>query len=172
MSEPAPSFFVWDAEHGVMIPRRQSLAMRTYVDGEEYRLGVIEERSMNSHNHYFAALAEAWSNLPDDLAEQYQTVEKLRKHALIRCGYFDERSFVCSSKAEAQRLAAFVRPCDEYAIITVSEATVRQFTAKSQSMKAMGKEAFGKSKDDVLAWVAALIRVEASQLSQNAGKAA
>jgi hypothetical protein len=55
------------------------------------------------------------------------------------------------------RLAAFIRPTDEYAIVDVKESVVTVWTAQSQSMKAMGKEAFGKSKVAVLEFAAGMI---------------
>jgi hypothetical protein len=74
--------------------------------------------------------------------EEFPTAEVLRKKMLIRAGYADERSIVCASKAEAQRVAAFVKPMDEYAVVTVREAVVRVYTAQSQSIKAMGAKPF------------------------------
>jgi hypothetical protein len=172
MSEPPPMPFFWDAERSVMIPRRKNLADRIYVDGEDYRLGVIEERSMGSHGHFFAMLHEAFMNLPDDLAERFQTPDHLRKYALIKAGFYDERSVCCSSKAEAQRIAAFMRPLDNYAIVIASEAVVRIFTAKSQSLKAMGKDEFQRSKTAVLEIVSSMIATSQQALSDNAGRAA
>lgn len=172
MSEATPQFFVWDAERSVMVPRRPSYACRTYVDGEEYRLGIIEERSPQSHSHYFAALHETWSNLPDNLSGRYPTAEHLRKAALIATGWCDSHTLVCASKAEAQRVAAFMRPCDEFAVVVAKEATVTRYVAKSQSARAMGNADFQKSKTDVLDYVAALIKVESSALRQAAGNAA
>lgn len=150
-----------------MVPLRPRLADKEYCIGELYRLGVIEERSRNTHNHYFALLHEAWSNLPDDLAERFQTEEHLRKYALVKAGYFDERSIVCGSKAEAQRVAAFIKPMDDFAIVTVSEATVRVYTAKSQSKRAMGAKDFQDSKTKVLEIVAALIGVTPEALAKS-----
>lgn len=161
----APQQFSWDGEH--MVPLRPRLADKEYCIGELYRLGVIEDRSRNTHNHYFALLHEAWSNLPDDLAERFQTEEHLRKYALIKAGYFDERSIVCGSKAEAQRIAAFIKPMDDFAIVTVSEATVRVYTAKSQSKRAMGAKDFQDSKTKVLEIVAALIGVTPEALAKS-----
>ena len=92
----------------------------------------------------------------------------------IKCGYADERSIVCSSKAEAQRVAAFIRPMDSFALVTVHElsALVRVYTAQSQSMKAMGKRQFQESKTAVLDYVAGLIGTSAEALAKNAGRAA
>src|SRR5690606_5859628 len=79
-----------------------------YVIGETYKLVEHRDRSQSSHNHFFALISEAWQTLPDHLLEEYPTAEHLRKKMLIRCGYADERSIVCASKAEAQRVAAFI----------------------------------------------------------------
>ena len=133
-----------------MQPLRMPLADRHYVVGEVYRLVEHHDRSLNSHRHYFAAIAEGWSNLPDDLLAEYPSAEHLRKKLLIRAGYADERSIVCASKAEAQRVAAFVKPMDDFAVVVVREAVVRVYTAQSQQMKAMGAKAFQESKTKVL----------------------
>lgn len=156
--------FRWDGES--MVPLRPKLADRDFVIGEAYHLEVVEERSAKSHRHYFASLNEAWQNLPDTALERLPTSEHLRKFALIKTGYHDSKSIVASSKAEAQRFAAFVRPAEEFCIITVEGATVTVFTAKSQSQKAMGKEMFQASKDAVLAYVSALIGVDRQELER------
>ena len=67
------------------------------------------------------------------------------------------RSIVASSKAEALRVAAFIRPVDEFAVVTVIEAVVTIYTAKSQNMRAMGKKGFRASADAVLDFVSAMI---------------
>jgi len=38
---------------------------------------------------------------------------------------------------EAQRIAAFIKPMDTYAMVIVNECVVTVYTAKSQSLKAM-----------------------------------
>jgi hypothetical protein len=150
------------------IPKVQRLADKHYVVGETYPLIVHEERSTNSHRHYFAAIHDAWMNLPEDIAVEFATSEHLRKWALIKAGYCDRRSIVCASKAEAVRFGAFMKPMDEFAVITVTEATVTVYTAQSQSMKAMGKADFQASKTAVLDIVSAMVGVKPAQL----GKAA
>jgi hypothetical protein len=155
VSGPQP--FRWTGS--AMEPLRPRAADRAFVIGEVYTLETVEQRSGPQHRFYFAALAEAWRNLPDALAEEYPDAETLRKKALIRTGYRDERSIVCASKAEARRVAAFVAPMDRYAIVAVSESVVRVWTAKSQSMRAMGRQEFGESIEAVLAFCAGLIGV-------------
>lgn len=153
-----PLHFRWDGD--ALVPLRSILADRHFVVGETYSMVEHHDRSMNSHRHFFSVVNEAWSNLPDRLLEEYPTAEVLRKKLLIRAGYADERSIVCASKAEAQRVAAFVKPMDEYAVVTVREAVVRVYTAQSQSVKAMGAKPFQASKQAVLDALDDLLGVE------------
>lgn len=157
-----PIHFRWDGE--AMRPLNPRAADRQYVVGETYRLENREDRSEASHRQYFAALHEAWMNLPEHLAAQFATEEHLRKYALIRAGYRDERSVIAGSKAEAQRVAAFIRPMDEYAVVSVSGSAVVVLTAKSQSMRAMGKAEFQRSKDAVLDVLAQMIGLSSGEL--------
>lgn len=170
--EIAPRIFRWDAEKSVMAPVHPRQADRQYVDGEEYRLGIVEERSTNSHKHYFAAINEAWKNLREEDAARFHTPEHLRKYALIRAGYADVMELVASTRAEALRFADYVRKLDEYAVVTVRDKTVQRFTAKSPSVRAMGKAEFEDSKRKVLEIVSAMIEVEPRTLAENIGKAA
>jgi hypothetical protein len=162
--------FQWDGE--AMRPAHPNLADKHFVIGERYMLVEHNQRSQNSHNHFFAAVNDGWQSLPEHLAERFPTAEHLRKYALIKAGYSDSTSIVCASKAEAQRVAAFVRPADEFSIVVVNEATATRYVAKSQSMRAMGKQVFQESKDAVLGVIAAMIEVTPRQLALNAGRAA
>jgi hypothetical protein len=167
MSVPPPQLFTWDGE--AMRPERPKLADKEFCVGEKYRLGVIEERSWSSHNHFFAALQEAWENLSDEQVERWPTAEHLRKYALIKTGFCEERSVVCSTKAEAERIAAFVKAMNGYCVVLLKEKTVTVYEAKSQSYRAMTRAEFQKSKDEVLNYIASLIDVTPRALEQNAG---
>jgi hypothetical protein len=157
---PNPLLFIWQGDGFSPIKRHAKECDQRYVIGQAYALDEIHERSAKSHRHYFASIHEGWMNLPERLAEDFPTQEHLRKHALIRSGFYDNRSIVAASKAEALRLAAFIRPMDEYAIVTVRAAVVDVYTAKSQSNKAMGKDDFQKSKRAVLDYIDGLLGVE------------
>lgn len=135
-------------------------ADKVLVVGEVYRLVEHHDRSTNSHRHYFVVIADAWRTLPDQLIEQYPSAEHLRKKALIWKGYRDERTIVSASHAEAERVAAFIKPMDDFAVVIVRDSTVRVWTAKSQSMKAMGNRDFQASKTDVLEFIDDLLGVE------------
>ena len=165
-----PVSFQW--KDGVMVPLNSRLAHRQYVEGETYRLEPREDRSQASHSHYFAAIQECWENLPEHMAQRFGTSDHLRRWALIKAGYRDERSVVCASKAEATRVAAFIRPLDDFAVVTASECVVTVFTAKSQSLRAQGKKDFQTIKDKVLDIVSAMIGVGSDDLKKNVGRAA
>jgi hypothetical protein len=63
----------------------------------------------------------------------------------------------CRSHAEALRVAAFLRPIDEYAVVNVSASTVVMLTARSQSARAMDRKTFEASKTAVLDYIASLV---------------
>ena len=155
-----------------MRPLRPKAADAQYVVGERYMLDVREDRSFRSHRHYFACIREAWINLPEHHAERFANAEHLRKWALIQAGYRDERTVVCASAAEAERVAAFIRPIDDCAVVVPRGNVVIHYTAKSQSMRAMDKETFKASKDAVLDIISGLIQTDAATLRKNAEKAA
>lgn len=167
----APIIYQWSGEAMEPLPRFRKLCDQQFCVGEQYRMEAREERSMASHNFYFASIHEAWSNLPEDQAERFPSAEHLRKYALIRAGFRDERSISCASKAEALRVAAFIKPIDDYAVVIARDALVVVYTAKSQSVRAMGKADFQASKDAVLDVIAGLIGVAPDALAE-AGKAA
>lgn len=137
-----------------------SRADKDFVVGEVYKMAEHHDRSEATHNHYFAAVKNGFDNLPDHVKGEYPTVEHLRKKALIRCGYRDERDIVLSSMAEAERVAAFMKPMDDYAIVVPCNCVVRVWTAKSQKKSAMDAREFQKSKSDVLDFIDDLLGVE------------
>ncbi len=167
---PRPMIYTWTGE--AMVPAYPRIADGLYTVGERYKLEIIEERTRKTHAHYFACLHDIWMNLPEDLAEEFPTEDHLRKKALIRVGYADEQSFVCSSHAEAVRFMAFLKPIDSFAVITVSRNVVKRWTAQSQSVKAMGKKTFQDSKQKVLDYCSGLIGVTTETIAKNAGMAA
>lgn len=158
MSAAAPPIpFRWTGDSFEPLPRFARDCDRFFVVGQVYRMVEEQDRSDASHRHYFAMINEAWQSLPEPAAERFPTPEHLRKFALIKAGFADSRTFTASSRAEAVRLAAFMRPVDEFAIVTTDGATVTMWTARSQSMKAMGRKEFQASKDAVLRVLAELI---------------
>jgi len=161
MSEIIPPLLCqYDGEGLVPPSTRWGKVWTTHlVVGQEYLMVESHDRSVNSHNHYFAVLHELWSNLPEQYADVpwAQTSEHLRLYALIKTGHCDTNTIVAWSKSEALSMAAFITPIDPYSIVSVTDCTVTRYTARSQSVKAMGKADFQKSKTDVLEFIEDLL---------------
>lgn len=166
-----PIQFHWDGE--VMRPheRFQRACNKQYVVGQDYPLIPVEERSMASHRGYFAALTEGWRNLPEDMADEFVSPEHLRKFCLIKAGYCNKRSIVCASLEEAGKVAAFIKPLDEFALVTSDFRVVNVYTAQSQALSSMDKATFKKSRDDVLDIIASMIDVTVEELKAHANVA-
>lgn len=170
MSKPEPLLFKWTGE--VMEPFAPSKAAQQYKVGERYRLAVHEDRSPESHRHYFACINEVFKQLPEEIAAKVPTPEYLRKWALIRCGYRNELVIPCNSEDAAIKAVATVKVLDEYAIAHPDGTVLTIYTAESQNMKAMGRQRFNESKQAVLDLLAGLIGVSVDELGKNAGQAA
>ena len=140
--------------------------------GEVFVLDPEQERDMNSHRHYFAQLKEVWRNLPERLEKKYPTEDIFRKKLLVECGYFHLEEIVCDTARDAVTVASFMAPLDPSTTIVVRGRCIAKYTAQSQSVAAMGKREFQKSKWDVLDLAASLIKVTTKQLEKAAGKSA
>lgn len=159
-----PLWYRWNG--AAMIPARPELAERIFRADGHYLLEAHHERSYQRHKAYFAGLHDAWSSLRVD---DFPSPEHLRKAALIKTGWYDERTIVCDSPEMAERVAAFIRPIDEFHVVSVSGPVVRQWVAKSQSYKAMGRDAFNRSMEEVLDYVAGLVGVRREELDAQGG---
>ncbi len=167
---PQPLWFEWTGE--AMIPLHARAADREYVVGQRYRLEHREERSSATHAHEFAWLHEAWSNLPEDLADLYASPEHLRKRALIEAGYCTEEAVDCGSNAAALRVAAYMRGHDDFALVIVRGSIILVRRAKSQSYRAMNRQEFAASKRAIMEIVAGMLGVTPDSLQRNAGASA
>lgn len=152
-----PLYWRWDGEH--LIPLRPTMTDRHLVVGESYCFVEHHERSTATHNHEFAAIAELWKSLPERYAHEpwAQSAEHLRKFALVRTGFCNTQTYVCGSRAEAERWAQNLRPLDEYSVVSVEGSTVFRFTAESQSRRSMGAKRFQESKTAILEYLEDLI---------------
>lgn len=164
----APFEAIWRDGAFHPLARYHNTVAAEFGEGECVRLERHEERSGRSHNHFFAALNDAWLNLPEGEAERFPSAEHLRKWALIKAGYRNEITIACASRAEAIRKIADIKSLDDYAVAVARENVLIVYTAKSQSVKAMGKADFQASKDAVLGIIADLIGVAPDTLSKHA----
>jgi len=167
MTTSVPLELVWDGN--VLRPTTPfwaRKAQKELVAGEVYHMEDRPERSSNSHRSYFARINEIWSSLPDHLADRFTSPDALRRYALIATGWHDSQSMPCPSQEAAQKFAAFIRPIDAFALVTVTDCVVNVYRAKSQSMKAMGKVDFQASKTAVLDFLSDLIGTTAQELEK------
>lgn len=160
-----PFIGMWDGENFVPALRFMRALTRDCVVGENYRLVEENERSMRSHNHYMASVAEGWRQLPESIADNFPTETHLRKRALVDAGYYDEEVIDCGSNRVAVNVAAAIRKRDDFALIFIRDQFVIIRTAKSQSLKAMGDKDFKASKQAVLEIIAGMVRVTVEQLA-------
>ncbi len=172
MTTAMPIPYRWSGSSFEPLPRFVKECDATYVIGEVYRLAPVNERSIATHAHEFAWLDEAWQNLPEAIADQYPSVEHLRKRGLIAAGYYDETIVDAGSNAAAIRVAAAFRSREEFALVIVRGHFVIIRTAKSQSRRAMNAKEFQTSKTALMEVVANLIGVSPDQLGREAGRAA
>lgn len=168
MSEAPPILFNWNGDGFTPATAywgRQ--ADKHYVIGEKYELVEHHSRSHKSHTHQFAALHEAWGNLPTDLAMLFPSPEHFRKFCLIKSGWCNVQTFTMASHIEAKKLERTLKSHDEFAIIRTRGDVVVQSIAKSQSYRAMGKEDFQKSKDDCLRVASEILGTSRKALEEN-----
>jgi len=161
-----PVVFAWDGDNMVPLPRFKKLCDKQFVVGEEYPLEQVENRSMVSHNHFFASVHEAWMNIPESLAPRYPTSEHLRKWCLCQVGCCDEANYVLDTPKDAKSMAAAIRRADEFAVIVVKGNIVRVYTAKSQAMHSMRKGEFQEAKTAVLDLLASMVNIKRSELEK------
>ena len=162
MTRPPPLKCIWYADDEVLKPVGTSIryCLEQFGNGEIVTLERNEERSESSHGHYFAALNQAFRQLPEHLMSEYPTVDILRARALIKTGHCTMKDVLCDGT-----FSEFVQP---YSIVEYRGGVLRIFKAKSQSRGSMKKAEFQQSKDDVLGFVANLVGVSVEQLKANA----
>ena len=170
MTRPIP--FSWDGEAMVPLKGFGAACDRAYVIGQVYRLAPAEERSAKSHSHFFAAVHDAWANLPEKIAPRFPTSEHLRKFALVKAGYCDVHEIIAADDRQAMEAATLFRQIDGYAVITINGPVVTVHRAQSQSRQAMRGKAFQESKTAVLDIISEMIGVDAGTLHKQAGQAA
>lgn len=126
-----------------------------------------KQRSQQSHSHQFAAINDCFESLPARYAGApfAASPEAFRKHGLIATGHCDTDMVDCGDRDTAIRVAPVIaknaRAAHGYAVVLVRDTFVICSTPHSQSYKAMGKDAFHKSKADVLDWAERILGVRA-----------
>jgi hypothetical protein len=155
-----------------MVPLRKyhNVCRRQFGDGGEHVLEPVSERSMASHNQYFAAMHDHYLNLPETVSARWPTETHFRRWLLIECGFFDEKEFDMDDSPNARRLGTFIRTEDEYARILIRGTKVIVRRAQSQSIAAMKKVRFEESKKATLDLAEAFTSVPRGQAMREAGR--
>lgn len=156
-----------------MVPhgRFAQLCQRQYVVGDDYALGPVDEVSGKSRAHLFAALKDAWGNLPHE-EKRFPTPEHFRKWLCFQVGHCTETDFVLDTVKDAQRTALALRKADEYAIIIRRGNVVKFCTAKSLAGTAIKGQEFQVVKTKILDLASSMARTSREALEQHAGQAA
>lgn len=169
---PRPILFVRVDNHMVPLPRFQRLFDEMYAIGEEYPLMPLEERSQASHNHYFAALTEAFDNLAEEYAQEFNGFDHFRDWCLCREGYCTSKRYVMNTAEDARIFRDAMKEDNANAIIRIEGNVATVYRPMSQSRPAMKKQLFEDSKRDVLARAASMARTTPTQLKKEAGRSA
>lgn len=141
---------------------------KALVIGETLQWEQVHPRSIESHRHYFAVIADAWGNLPESWAIALPSPEHLRKHCLIKAGYCTTVQIACATNSEAVKACAQFKSMDTYSVCSISGSVVTVSTAISQSVKNMGGKVFQESKTRVLDIISEMIGADATQAGQAA----
>jgi hypothetical protein len=171
----APLTFTW-TDDGVMRPllHLAKEADRRFVVGLNYRLEIIEQRSKQSHDHFFAVVDDAHANLPEVHKNRWLTPDDLRKWALIQAGFCKETTYIAQSKAEAVRIASFMHSTVPFSEVEVHGNLVALRTPKTQKTtgpEAMDRKEFQASKSGVLEVLAKLLDVTPDELAKQGNAA-
>jgi hypothetical protein len=150
--------------------------VKAFACGQFEELEVVEERSKETHSHYFLCIREVWRNLPEHLVDRFGTDERegteaLRKWLLIKSGFRDQRTIVAATKKQAQDIAASAQWLDRHVVVLIEGCIITLFRARTQRMMKSGedgmdKKDFAASKEATLREGAHMIGVDVATLSE------
>lgn len=152
----------------VMVPHQRfaQLCKRQYTFGEDYALGPVEGVPSRSRAHFFAAVRDAWDNLPEE-NRRWPTAEHFRKWLLVQVGWRNESTHPLETVKDAQAMAVALRADDEFAVIVRKGSTVWFATAKSIATNAIKKDEWGPVKEAALDLAASLARTTRPELERH-----
>jgi hypothetical protein len=163
-----PVEFIWDGNVMIPNPRFKRLCDQQFAINEAYPLVILENRSMASHNHYFAALQEGFNNLAEEYAQEFDSAEHLRHWCLCKSGFCTTTTYVLNTAEDARKLRDALKKENASTIVGVTGNVAKVYTPESQSMAAMKRERFEASKTAVLELVASMARTTPTQLKKEA----
>lgn len=167
-------------DNGVMVPDERDLDRfrAQFEPNKIYWLVEQHERSNESHNLYFAALALGFENLPEDKKGICPTVDDWRSFALIATDFYNTIVQVFDSKADAiagsVMVALLAKRTDDFVITEVAGNILTVYIAKSQKLlrtdpiNGMDKKDFEASKQAVLEYTCTFIGMDVDTLMAEA----
>ena len=163
MSDTLPMLYEGNGLFRCLHPKRVKLDV-----GAVHGWQMAENRSSQSHRHFFAIINEAWKNLPEDMGDDFPSPEHLRKWALIKAGFCSETRIACANNSEAMTLATKAKAMDKYSIVAIDGKAVTIWTADSQRRDAMGRQAFQEAKERALHIISNLLGTDITILKEAA----
>jgi hypothetical protein len=112
---------------------------------------------------FFAAIRDAWANLPEHHKERFPNSEVLRKTALIHAGHCDVMTVVAGSKSAAPGVANAFKARDQYCIAVPKGDVVTVYTARSMARRVLLKKEFLQVAEKVFAWIESQTGVNPAQ---------
>jgi hypothetical protein len=172
-NRPRPVVFVYVGK-GTMValPRYHNLCNAQFAVDEEYALEQVQGRSRASHNQYFAAVAEGYSNLAEEYAQEFEDEDHLRYWCLCKAGFCTKTTWVLNTKEDARKMREALKKENVNTIVGVSDNVCTVYHPESQSRPAMRKERFEESKRAVLDLIASMANTTRKELEKNAGRSA
>lgn len=165
----SPVICTWEDDAYRPLPGRAlDIARAQHGTGERVTLIEYDSRSRLSHDHYMVTVRAAWQNWPEDYAVAIANEDQLRKHALIRTGYYDESAGAYASPEDAAAYITMMTRAVDYAEFSTFGEVVVVRIAKTQRKKLMGAAVFQRSKQDVLDFLSAVIGIDVTTLTANA----
>lgn len=164
-----------------LVPTRRYARAAASEFGEpdsEHVIVVYEERNMKFHNKCFAALHDAWVNLPETTSARFPTEEHFRKWLLAnKSDFFDEIERDFPKLEEARAYGIGVRAGSPYATIKGPFRTAGGWKMivrrpRSQKLSKMSPRDFEESMTQILDAAGEFVGVKRGELLKNAGRAA
>ena len=163
--------FEWDGEVARPLRRFEAQAARELVIGEVYLFEPVEEAQSARDRAYHAAIREAWTNLPEHIAEEFPNPTDFRKYLLVKAGFCTTTRLPFASA----RAAIDALPLLRYdgAVVQVAGAVVTVRRPMSQKLRGgMSKEERHRSYQETQDLAASMIGVSQNDLASNAARAA
>lgn len=170
-----PVMLTWDREAQAFRPsngRALMLADEQFEHGADYSMAAIDERSGNSHDHFFCATREAFDNWPEDYPHALPDEDHLRYHALIATGYYDQvvvyGETAEAANADALKIVRRVPYAEISAFETVAIVRLPRTMKKQRNGGDMDRAEWQKAKQDCLDFYAAVLGISVDQLREQA----